>query len=254
MSNNVDNEWFKKEWFWVKYGPVMFDTQTMSKTESEIDGVLNLTSIKKDEKLLDVCCGFGRHSLELAKWGIDVTGIDITEAYLEKGRQNQLKDKIENCQFINQDIRTYDKQNYYDGAVCLWNSFGYWVDEDDDIKAVKNIYNSLKKGGFFLLDTPGKEVLAAGFEENGWYEKGDLKILVEYSVELNWTVMKNRWLLYDKDNNGFTEFEFSHSIYSALEQCKLLAECGFEKIEVYGSFDGSPYDNHSEQLITIGWK
>jgi SAM-dependent methyltransferase len=252
MNMTNDKEWFESEWFWDTFGPIMFDQGTMSKTDAEVEGVIKLTGVPQGSRIFDVCCGFGRHSLELARWGYEMTGMDITSSYIARAKASAQKDKLP-CRFIEGDVRTAQPEGPFNGAVCMWNSFGYTEDPADDDLILKNVYNTLEPGGFFLLDTPGKEVLASGFESNTWFERDDLKILLEYSIDLNWTVLKNRWLFLEKDGK-INEFSFSQRIFSALELAQMLYKAGFDSIDIYGSWEGDSYDNNAERLIVIGWK
>lgn len=247
-----DKEWFESDWFWETFGPIMFDEQTMSKTDEEAEGVVKLTGIPRGSRILDVCCGFGRHSLELARWGYEMTGIDRTESYIRRAREGARLENLD-CRFLEGDVRTDIPDGPFDGAVCMWNSFGYSDDPQDDEIIVKSVYDKLAPGSFFLLDTPGKEVIASGFEANTWFERGDTKILLEYSIDLNWTVLTNRWLFMEKDGD-INEFSFSQRIFSALEMAQMLYRAGFDSIDIYGDWQGAPYDNNAERLIVIGWK
>jgi SAM-dependent methyltransferase len=253
MSMDKDKkEWFESDWFWDTFGPIMFDENTLSKTDEEVEGVMKLTGVKPGSHILDVCCGFGRHSLELSRWGYKMTGIDRTASYIKRAVMSAKKENLD-CRFFEDDVRTFTLKDPCDGAICMWNSFGYTEDIADDDLILKKTYDSLKQGGFFLLDTPGKEVIASGFEPNTWFERGDTKILLEYRIDLNWTVLTNRWLFLEKDST-IKEFEFSQRIYSALELAQMLYKAGFETIDIYGSWQGDPYDNNGERLIVIGWK
>lgn len=251
VKENKD-EWFESDWFWDTFGPIMFDEDTMSKTDEEVNGVIKLTGLSPGSHILDICCGFGRHSLELARWGYKVTGVDRTKSYIERARRSAEEEGLD-CRFIEGDVRDYTPEYPCDGAVCMWNSFGYSEDPADDDIILKNAYDSLGEGGFFLLDTPGKEIIASGFEPNTWFERGDTKILLEYKIELNWTVLTNRWLFLERDST-VKEFQFSQRIYSALEMAQMLYKAGFSTIDIYGNWQGDPYDNEGERLIVIGWK
>ena len=251
LANN-DKEWFESDWFWETFGPIMFDQGTMSKTEEEAEGVIRLAGVAPESHIFDICCGFGRHALELGRWGYNMTGMDRTAAYIKRAQASAAQENLP-CRFLEGDVRTDRPEGLFDGAICMWNSFGYTEDPADDDRIIKNAYDSLKKGGFFLLDTPGKEVLASGFEPNTWFERDETKILLEYSIELNWTVLKNRWLFLEKDGE-LREFSFSQRIFSALELAQMLYKAGFDSIDIYGSWQGDPYDNNAERLIVIGWK
>ena len=107
---------------------------------------------KGTEKILDLACGFGRHSLEFARRGYDVTGIDITPAYIDYANEQAKKENL-NAKFICQDIRTitFDKEfdvvlNMADGAI------GYLEDDGENHKIFSVIAKALKNGGKHFMD------------------------------------------------------------------------------------------------------
>ena len=108
--------------------------------------------LKGTEKILDLACGFGRHSLEFARRGYDVTGIDITPAYIDYANEQAKKENL-NAKFICQDIRTitFDKEfdvvlNMADGAI------GYLEDDGENHKIFSVIAKALKNGGKHFMD------------------------------------------------------------------------------------------------------
>ena len=75
---SMKKDWYKKGW--------TMDIQNMSwveETKNEVDFLIDQLKLQGNEKILDLACGYGRHSLELARRGYDVTGIDITSEYIE---------------------------------------------------------------------------------------------------------------------------------------------------------------------------
>ena len=113
------------------------DIQNMSwveDTNRQVDFLIKQLQLKGTEKILDLACGFGRHSLEFARRGYDVTGIDITPAYIDYANEQAKKENL-NVKFICQDIRTitFDKEydvvlNMADGAI------GYLEDDEENHK------------------------------------------------------------------------------------------------------------------------
>ena len=102
------------------------------------------------------------------------------------------------------------------------------------------------------MEMQGKEVLARDFEERTWFEREGIKILLEYSIDLNWTELCNHWLFFKDDK--MTEYSFSHRIFSAAEMADLLWKAGFSTIEIYGDFEKAPYDHKAKNLILVGRK
>ena len=79
-------EWFENDDFWKSMGPTMFGAKRQERAAEEIHGALALLGVEEGAHLLDLCCGPGRHSLELARRGYRVTGVDRNAAYLAGAR------------------------------------------------------------------------------------------------------------------------------------------------------------------------
>ena len=236
--------------FWDEFEILMFDLDRLESTESDSKSIIDLLSIKKGESLIDVCCGFGRYSEAFADNGITVTGLDITKNYIDRAIKNRKNSK--NPTYIEQDLLKFTTENKFDYAVNLYTSFGLLESEDDEIVGLKNIYDSLKSGGKYLIDTQGKELMCRDFEKNIWFESGGVKVLLEYSVINCFTTLHSRWLYYKDDK--MHEHSFDTRIYTALELATLLDGVGFSKVEFYGDFSGAPYDMDAKRLIAVATK
>lgn len=238
------------EKFWKDFEILMYDKDRIESTENDVKEIIELLNISKSSHVLDVCCGFGRHSLELAKNNIKVTGIDITKYYLDKAISKKVNP--DNPAFIHQDLLNLSDKDKYDFAVNMFTSFGLLESEDDEITGLNNVYNSLKKGGKYLIDIQGKELLCRDYEKNIWFESGDVKVFLEYSILNCFTVLRSRWLYY-KDSKMY-EKSFDTRVYSAIELATLLSNTGFSSIEIYGDLKGTPYDYSAKRLIAVATK
>ena len=243
--------WYQDDKFWELWGPIMFNERRIANATEEIANLISLLNIEPGNRVLDLCCGIGRHSLELARRGFKVTGVDRTLYYLSVASSQAKKEKLD-IEFVNEDMRNFRRPNAFDIVISMFTSFGYFENQDDDKKVVLNVYKSLKKGGRFLIDVNGKERLAAIFRERDWHREGDAIILEERKVTQDWSWMDNRWILI-KDGKMY-ENSLSHRIYSATELKALLKDCGFSDVKVYGDFAGSPYDQNARRLITVAYK
>ncbi len=247
----MNKKWYLDDDFWITYGPVMFDRERVKSASSEIDNLILLAGLKKGGKALDSCCGIGRHSVILADRGFKVTGVDRTISYLNKAELEARKKKLD-IEFIEEDIINFTRQNTFDAAFNLYNSLGYFDNPDDDLTYFKNIFKSLKRGGTFIIECTGKEVLAKNFMDCYWYEHDGFKIMVEYKINLNWTELETRWIFLKEGKEK--DATFRHRIFSALELAHILSDAGFETIEFYGDYDGSLYDQNAKRLIAIAKK
>ena len=202
-------------------------------------------------RVLDLCCGTGRISAELARCGFDVAGVDFTESFLNTAIEDARYENLD-IEYILADAREFLRSDYFDMIVNLYISFGYFPDIKDDIKIINNAYKSLKNGGTFIIDTLGKEISVRDFVECEWFERDGYTVLTEYEPHDSWTFLKNRWILL-KDEKRI-EKTFIQRLYAASELRTLLTEAGFAKVEIYGDWDENPYDQFAKRLIVVGRK
>jgi len=240
----------------------MFDEAHWKEVPAVADGITRLanfdlygenskTTVNSDPKTLDLCCGFGRISAELARRGFSVTGVDITESYLQTAKEEASLEKL-NIEYIKADAREFVRQDFFDLAVNLYISFGYFENQKDDLLLARNVYKSLKNGGSFIIETLGKETAVRDFVETEWFERAGFTVLTQYEALDSWTFLKNRWILI-KDGKRL-ERVFTQRLYSASELRALMLEAGFSKVEIFGDWDESPYDRRAAKLIAVGRK
>ncbi len=245
------NAWHEQDAFWEKWAPIMFHERRWEKTAEEVANIISLLNIGEAASVLDLCCGPGRHSLELARQGFSVTAVDRTKMYLERARKQAETEGL-GIEFIQEDMRRFCRPGSFDAAINLFTSFGYFEDMNEDRQVAANVYHSLKEKGVFLIDIMGKEVLARIFRERDWYELDNTMILEERKVCANWTWMENRWLMVR--DGKMDECKVSHRLYSAAELAALLSDCGFKVIDVCGDLTGAPYDHTAKRLVLVAHK
>jgi SAM-dependent methyltransferase len=258
MENKESPEWFKDIHFWERYGPIMFDRKRWDEVPLVADGVSRLAKLDlyhnapaEGPKVLDLCCGFGRIALELARRGFSVTGVDITETYLQTGADDAAYENL-NVEFVLQDVRAFKRPDFFDLAVNLYISFGYFDDPQDDLLFAKNACESLKEGACFIIETLGKEIAVRDFVEAEWFERAGHTVLTEYTPVDSWGGLKNRWIIIKDDQR--IEKVFTQRLYSAAELRRLLMDAGFSAVEIYGNWDEAPYDQRAEALIAVARK
>ena len=243
-----DKPWHERDSFWETAGPVLFTEGRWENAPAEVEAMVALLGLPPGAKVLDLCCGVGRHSLELARRGFQVTGLDRTAAYLEEARRRASKEGLE-IEFIQEDMRTFVRPEAFDAVINYFTSFGYFESEDDDREVVEKAYSSLRSGGVLLMDMMGKEILARIFSERGWREEDDMLILEDRQVAPDWSSVYKRWIIL-KDGER-REVTLTTRQYSAAELSKLLKECGFSGVEVYGDLSGAPYDMQAKRLVVV---
>ncbi len=245
------DSWYSQDAFWELFEPVLFNQRRQASAPEEVEKIIKLLQMQERAKILDLCCGTGRHSLEFSRRAFEVTGVDRTAAYLEKARLRAEQLNL-NATFILGDMREYCVPNDFDFIINLFGSFGYFQNPDDDRKVVTNMYTSLRAGGQFLIETAGKEILARSFQERDCSEEGDILILAERQVVQHWSRIETRWIVIQGAHR--VEHRVSVRSYSAMELSALLFDCGFPKVRIYGSLDGTEYDQTAQRLVVVGQK
>jgi SAM-dependent methyltransferase len=245
--------WHEDDSFWQTWGPLMFTPKRIADAVDEIDKVIKLLDIQPGSNILDLCCGIGRHSLELARRGYQVTGVDRTREYLDEARK-QAKEESLDIEFVQGDMRSFSRPGAFDAAISMFTSFSFFEDPQEDKRVVENVFESLKTGGRFIIQMHGKETLAKIFTERNWNENKDDGVIVLYErkVSNNWSWMENRWIMLK--GNERIENRLSHRLYAGSEIAALLRDCGFTRVDVYGDLEGNPYDHTARQLVTVGYK
>ena len=124
-------------------------------TLAEVDFLYEACGLAPGMRLLDMGCGPGRHSLELAKRGVSVTGIDFTESFIDFARQRAEREGLsDRAEFVLADARDFVRPVHFDAAVCLCEgAFALLQTDDDNIRVLRHIAASLKPGAALLLTT-----------------------------------------------------------------------------------------------------
>jgi SAM-dependent methyltransferase len=245
--------WHEDDSFWETWGPLMFTPQRVADAAEEVTKIVKLLDVQLGSSILDLGCGVGRHSLEFARRGHQVTGVDRTGGYLDKAKERAKEEGL-NTEFVQGDMRLFSRPDAFHVAVSMFTSFSYFEDPQEDKHVVENAFKSLKIGGSFAIHMHGKETLAKIFKERDWNENRDDGVIVlhERKVSKNWSWMENRWIMLKGAER--IEHELSHRLYAGSEIAALLYDCGFNPVDVYGDLDGNPYDNNARLLVAVGYK
>lgn len=241
-------EWFEDEAFWEVLEPFLFPEDRLTAAESEVSHILELTDFEGRE-ILDLCCGPGRHSVELARRGYLVTGVDLSSFLLERARQRAAADNLE-IEWVESDMRRFVRPQSFDLAINLYTSFGYFEDPEDDLKVLANVRASLRDGGRLVMQMAGKELLAGIFQPSSVDEIPGAGLLVQRrTVTDDWSRMRNDWTIV-RGREAHT-VSFSHTIYSARELRDRLATAGFHDVKIYGDLAGGQYGPGAERLVAV---
>lgn len=241
------SEWFEDDELWRVLQPALFAPDILAKAPAEIDQLLVLAPLPPGSAILDLPCGIGRHSVELARRGMCVTAVDRTRVYLEQAREAAREAGL-SIEFTQADMRTFIREQSFDAVFNLWTSFGYFDDPGDDLRTLRNFHASLRPGGRLVMELLGKEALAKQFMPRMWRELPDGTLLLqEHTLEQDWGRVINRWIIINGDQRR--EVRFALRLYAASELKRLAAEAGFVDTRCFSGFGGKPYDDKATRLL-----
>jgi SAM-dependent methyltransferase len=245
-------QWFEDDALWEGLYPFLFSPERLAGTPAEIDQLTSLLALVPGARILDVGCGPGRHTLELARRGFAVTGVDRTKPYLERARGAAAQEKLA-VELVEADMREFQRPEAFDAAISMLSSFGYFEEPADDLRVLRNIHQSLKPGGSLLIDVVGTEVVARIFQARDWQEGPDGSLMLQdRRVSDDWSRMHQRWIVIQKNERH--EFRFHHRVYSGQELAALARQAGFDNVKLLGNLAGSPYDVLAQRLVVISKK
>jgi len=226
------------------------DVLTEQRTQKEIEFLLKELSIDNPMTILDLACGFGRHSNRLAEIGHTVTGIDITMGFLEIAKK-QAKKKGVIVDYIQGDMRKISFMEKFDRVILLFTAFGYFEDIEN-FTVLKNIAMALKPGGLFCFDTFNRDILLKHFLPYIVLEKGN-----DLMIERN-TFDSITGRLYDRriviKNGKRKDKPYFIRLYNPTEIRDLLNKAGLELHKIYNNWNAEPFTNNSRRMIIIAKK
>lgn len=149
----------KHNWqsFFDEHAPHYMENVFTANTMAEVDFLIEEMELAEGSRILDIGCGTGRHSIELAKRGYKVTGVDLSEGMLAEARKTAAEANVE-VEWIHCDAVTYNPTQQFDAAICLCEGAFGLIGRDEepverDTAIVANISNALKPKGRFILTT-----------------------------------------------------------------------------------------------------
>jgi D-alanine-D-alanine ligase len=238
-----DLEEFVKEDWWNKIfnayylktdGDVVEDEKI---TSQEINYFTKLLDLKSDDSILDLCCGQGRHTIELARRGFqNVDGLDRSRYLIKKARVTARKNNI-NCRFREGDARNLPyKADSFNAILLLGNSFGYFESISDDLKVLKQVHKTLKPWGKLFIDLTDGEYLKANYQPRSWeWIDKELFVCRERSLSLDKQRLISREVITHVNKGVLVDQFYAERLYSEQKIADLLKNAGFSDITLHGT-------------------
>ena len=223
-----------------------------SQIKTQIDGVERFLRLEPRSRVLDLGCGSGRRTIELARRGHRVLGVDPDERALSVARAAAKGEKL-HVHFTKADTRAISYRAEIDAVVSLDGAFGQLPNDRDDQRCLEAARKALKPGGQLLIDTLNKEWLMRHFEPNYWEqgEEGkDAVVLDQINFDFERGRLDNRRVIVDADGKRTPSF-VSVRVYTLTELKAQLERAGLVYRQSWGGFDGSAYGMESPRVIVL---
>lgn len=252
MHQPPENAWYV-QFFKGDYLRIYGHTLQQDRTDLETQFAIHALDLQPHHNVLDLCCGQGRHSVALAKTGLSVTGVDLSEEMLAIARLTA--DEAGVPLTIRQaDMRHLpdDLKDGFDAVINMFSSFGYLESEEDDQQVLHQISKVLKPGGKLLMDLLNREWVIINNEEYDWHQHDDGRIILEHR-QLDLQASTNH-LTYTEILPDGTRREMSDlhmRLYTLTELAKMLATAGLTLTNVYGGFQTEPYTVNARRMIVV---
>lgn len=217
-------------------------------TKQEVDFLIGELNLKQGQHLLDIPCGFGRHAIEFAKRGFNVTGIDISQTFVA-GLTEKIKSNNLNIKVIQADILTMQLNQKFSGAICMGNSFGYF--NFDKMKVfVEKVSSSLERGARFIINSGMiAESILPNFSKDKSFTVDNITMDITNTYNAEDSYMMSH-ILYTKEGKT-EEHSFKHYVFTLGEVKRLLQSCGLTTIATYSSPSKAAYNLGDHQIYMV---
>lgn len=246
---SVDPEWWRS--FFGEDYLLIAEQAPPEDAAVMVDFLVERLELGPETRVLDVGCGHGRHTLELARRGIPAAGVDYSEPALALARSDADAERLE-VEFVHGDMRELPfPGESFDAAANLVTAFGYFEDEADDERVLREVARVLVPGGRLMLDTISPPGLFPRYRERFWKElAGGILFLQEHRYDAVRGRNEARWTLIHPDGERKV-LEHSVRLYMLPELTALLDRAGLSLSAAYGDFHGADYGRESLRLIVV---
>ncbi|HEX2786272.1 MAG TPA: class I SAM-dependent methyltransferase [Ignavibacteria bacterium] len=241
-------EWFE-DWFSSKFYLEIYRHRNDEDARNLINLIQRYVHLNTDDKALDICCGAGRHSLELARRGFHVTGFDLSKFLISEAKKSYKNSPEQNLKvkFLIKDMRYFNFKNSFELAVNVFTSFGYFDDDKENFRVIKNASDSIRKKGYFVFDYVNGDNLRKNIVPLSRNKYGNLYITQRRKIDGDF-VIKNIKISSGKKNFVYRE---KLKLYGFNTMEKVFGKYGLKVYKSFGDYFGNKYSKHNSQRMIL---
>jgi len=209
--------------------------------------VKRLLKARKGMRVLDIPCGMGRLTIPMAKMGLDMIGVDLTESFIRRARREARKQNA-GARFIWRDMRKIDFEEEFDAAFNWFGSFGYFG-HAANLAFCKDILRALKPGGRFLVEGINKSWMLSHFVPESDMTIAGVRLQQRVRFDRRANRVRATWIM--SRGKKSERHRLSLRQYSGTEMRRLLRSAGFREIKLFEYPPLRPFTRHSKRLIAV---
>lgn len=244
---------------WYKYGWTLDikNESWVEDTDNQVEFIIKTLALCGKERILDLACGYGRHSLAFAKKGFSVVGVDITKEYIDDADKSAKANMLP-AEFIHADIRDIAFENEFDVVLNLADgAIGYLETDEENLKIFNIVSRALKSGGKHFMDVCNAEHAEYYFPRTNW-EIGEKSLAL---AQFDWNTQTRRMLYggYDMPYGLPTQKpEISAGdpirLYSANELSQIFMQRNMSIVKTFSDYYGKEASFKNLQLLVYSIK
>lgn len=236
-----------EDWFGSAYYCLLYKHRDDNEAKLFLDNLIKLLKLPAKSSILDCGCGKGRHSIYLSEKGFKVTGLDISEPNILESK----KGEKDNLIFFTHDLRNLFRINYYDVALSLFTSFGYFDKDSENDKVIRSTASAVKKGGWFVLDFMNAEKEKQNLTREEKTRINDIDFKITRCTERN--CITKEIVITDKGKSH--SFRENVKAYTRSDLENFFRQNNLDIIYLLGNYELEPFNEiTSDRLILIGKK
>lgn len=251
---STTREWWT-DFFHGTWGEWQAHGHSPEQTRTEVDFLMSSLGIEAGDRVLDLACGIGRHSVELAARGLEVVGVDFNASALSIAEQTASERGLA-ASFFHRDMRDLVWTEEFDAAFNYFSSFGYFEDDAENLRAAEGVARALRPGGCFLIETHVMESVFPDFRSHLWNRWDETSPVDHILQDTRWDAERGRvdtdWTFVRQGN--VTTAHSSMRLYTYRELTELLREAGFKHCRGLESLTGKAFTVGSRRLALVAEK
>ncbi len=238
------NDWYES-WFDSSYYKILYQNRDEPEAQAFIEKLISNMQPTANSRMLDIACGEGRHAIQLAEHGYDVTAIDLSQKNIETAKASE----SENLHFFVHDMRFPFYINYFDFAFNFFTSFGYFIHDRDHLLAAKSFAGSLKKNGLLVIDYLNLDYVLQNMQAHHTVQRGSYTFDIEKKLERNHIVKD---IKFTDANNKPRHYTESVAAFRLNDFIEIFSKASLSLMNTYGDYKLNDYQaTNSPRMIMI---